>query len=90
MIVALGDRIVMEESLNGALARLVGGEITEKPKAAAPSKEAKAPASDRESLIRKAASALEKAKKAQQGGDWAEYGKQLEALEDAINALQKK
>ncbi|MBQ9359251.1 MAG: UPF0182 family protein, partial [Abditibacteriota bacterium] len=93
VIVALGERVIMDESLAGALSKLVGGEVketsadtAEKPKAAAAAP-AKAP--DRDELIRKAADALKKAKAAQQNGDWAQYGIRLKELEDAISALQR-
>ncbi|MBR4749774.1 MAG: UPF0182 family protein [Abditibacteriota bacterium] len=90
VIVALGDRIIMDESLSGALSKLVGGEIESS--GPAPKPAALKPAAvkeDRDSLIKKAAEALSKAKSAQQKGDWAGYGRELQELEAAINALQK-
>ena len=74
IIVALGDRIAMEETLEGALSKLV----TEK----------KIVKSEKD-LINEACSEFEKAKDSQQAGNWAKYGEHISILESILKQLQK-
>ncbi len=104
VIVALGNKVAMEPSLNAALSVVVGGDIRAtralgqavssipaKP-AAKPAAGApgKAPAADSQiaTLTDRAISQYEKAQAAQRRGDWAEYGTQVEQLKVTLKELQ--
>ena len=103
VIVALGDRVAMEPTLNEALAKVVGGPISAPPPmAVAPSKPGAkpgakpvalptaAPAADVKALIDQAVSQYDKAQEAQRKGDWAEYGRQVDALKATLTELRSK
>lgn len=97
IIVALGDNIVMEETLAKALSRLVGGDVTDTANARLDafnaSAESKADVNTPDQGLDLAAEAnneLKKAKAAQQAGDWAKYGEHLANLENILNKLIKK
>lgn len=87
VIVAFGDKISYEATLGEALASLFGeSEITGDNNATTGSKdEGKL---TQKQLISKTQEAFDKAQKAQQKGDWAEYGKWLKKMEDYLNQLQ--
>ncbi len=103
VIVALGDRVAMEPTLEEALARVVGAPISAPPPmAAAPAKPGAkpgpkpapgvpaAPAADVKALIDQAASQYDKAQEAQRKGDWAEYGRQVDALKATLTEMKSK
>jgi len=84
VIVALGNRLVMEKDLDTALSRLLGGEISLKePSAPAPTPSTLA-VSD---LGKLALEHYTKAKAYLRQGDWANYGKELENLEKILQEL---
>lgn len=84
VIVGLGERIVMEDNIQLAFARLFGAK-PEQPGTTTPSPSAEG---DINSLIIKAADLFEKAKQAQQAGDWAGYGEHIKELENVLNQLK--
>ncbi len=80
---ALGDKVVMEETLEEALNSLLGEEVSKPPS----KKTGDEKPATREELVQKASEAFDKSEKAQKDGDWAEYGRQLEILKDALKNL---
>ena len=105
VIVALGDKVAMEPTLNEALAAVVGAPIEQpRPISAAPVAGAAprvkppvvpgvtptASADEVTRLVNMAASQLQKAEQAQRKGDWAGYGEQVRALNQTIKELQSK
>lgn len=88
VIVGFGDRIVMEDNIEMAFAKLFNANIGE------PSGNITAPSEPEEQegiseLIKRAAELFKKAKQAQMSGDWAAYGSYLNELEQVINSLQQ-
>lgn len=86
VIVALGDRIVMENDLNSAISKLIGSEIPKTVSYKTAAKETPLP-KDNSSLKAKIAECYKKAKEAAQQGNWAEYGKEIDNLGTLINQL---
>jgi len=83
VIVALGNRVAMEERLDRALNRVLGSEI-------ARSKETAAVVPETGETSELSARALEyyyKAKEYLREGDWAGYGRELEKLENILKQL---
>ena len=90
VVVAYGDELVMEPTLDGAFASLFGGAAAPQPEIAAPSPTAptaKTP-SNVKALVDQAIGQFQRAKEAQRNGDWAAYGEQLKALEKTLNQLR--
>ncbi|MBQ0106084.1 MAG: UPF0182 family protein [Armatimonadetes bacterium] len=87
VIAALGDRIIMADSLNEALSGLIGQTVSEKkpqtPKAVVPQPQPK----QNNELKTKISDCYRKAKEAAQKGNWAEYGKEIDNLGTLINQL---
>ncbi len=106
VIVALGDSIAMEPTLDEALARVVGAPIAPTPRTAAPSAApqakptpgarptapptAAAPSPDVRALVDQASTQYDKAQEALKKGDFAEYGKQISALKQTLQELRSK
>ena len=105
VIVALGDKVAMEPTLNEALAAVVGAPVarrtpmgartpTAAPTAARPPAVPGVPPTaagdDVTRLVNQAASQLERAEQAQRKGDWAAYGEQVKALNQTIKELQSR
>lgn len=97
VITASGNRITMEETLDEALSALLQAEIVrtaegvieavdEAGSLAGISESGGVPATVEE-LIRSAGEHFLRAQQAQQAGDWARYGEELEALEADLNRL---
>jgi uncharacterized membrane protein (UPF0182 family) len=94
VIVAYGNRIAMEETLGGALARVMGVEYAEEPPLGVgvetPS-ETEAPLSpvgqDFAALIQQADAHYQAAQECLQLGDWTCYGREMDALELVLEAL---
>lgn len=91
VVVANGDRIVMEASLSDAIARLFG---TGPPTAAAqpaapqaPSAPATRVSGEVAQLVAEAQDHFQRAQDALRAGDFARYGDELNALSDALNQL---
>ena len=99
VIVAYGNQIVMERTLDAALARLFGGAspaaAPETRKAAAtetapqPASEATAAAPDVRQLAEEARATYERALAAQRAGDWAKYGEEIRRLGDLLQKMQR-
>lgn len=94
VIVALGDNIAMEPTLEEALAQVVGGKVSAQPAPAQPTAQPGAPApalsAGVRALVQQAADQLQAAESAQREGDWAAYGEQLKALRATLKELQSR
>lgn len=91
-IVASGDKVVMEETLEAALAKLVGvAPATEATRpageAVTPPVEGPAVEGDMAELARSAQAHYQAAQEALKAGDWARYGEELAALQRDLDAL---
>ena len=92
VVVAYQNQVVMEETLDRALASLFGGETGARPAvssgavAATPAGEAVAPAGV-QGLIDQAKRHYEAALAAQRAGDWARYGDEIRQLGEALSRL---
>lgn len=89
VILMYGDKIVMEDTLNDALAKMfnLNQQVNTPPAQQRQPSSAVQPDKSTADLIKKASDAFTKAKDAQKAGDWAEYGRQLDELEKALNDL---
>ena len=86
VIVAFGNRIIMEQNLDMALRRVLGGQLFSKQTAAS-----SIPlADDISSLGAMALEHYNKAKDYLRQGNWAEYGRELENLEKILKAISSK
>jgi uncharacterized membrane protein (UPF0182 family) len=91
IVVATGNRIAMEPTLEAALARLFASEPasagaaqrSESSTGAAPLSPAAA------ALARTAREQLDRAREAQRTEDWARYGQEIRALNETLRALEK-
>lgn len=88
VIVAYKDKIVMEKNLDTALSKIFGelnaeknddGVVTDVEDGTVPE--------ELEGIAKKANEIFNKAKKASQEGNWADYGKYIEELENLLNQL---
>jgi uncharacterized membrane protein (UPF0182 family) len=95
VIVAYGNRIAMEPTLDQALARVFGGQPART--ATGPAAAAAAPgppppgqgASDVRGLIGRAWDAWNRAQEALRRGDWSQYGAEQRRLEEALRSLSE-
>ena len=83
VIVALGNRVVMEERLDRALSRVLGSEIVQGKKVTS----VLPPAGEISDLGNRALQYYHKAKEYLQEGDWAGYGRELDKLEGILKQL---
>jgi len=100
VIVSYGDRVVMESTLDAALASIFGGQANAAPTApagaggapgAAPAAAgAPATAANFTELSREARQHFEKAQQLLKQGDWAGYGDEMKKLQDVLNRLAPK
>jgi hypothetical protein len=92
VIVAYGNQIAMEATLEQSLARIFGGRVGPAPAAAAPST-AGTPAAARPALsalgagAQRALDIYNRAQDALRRGDWAQYGTEQKRLEEALRSL---
>jgi uncharacterized membrane protein (UPF0182 family) len=87
VVVAYQNRVVMDETLDAALARLFGeAAVPAGAVAAAPA--ASAPDAGTGELVRRALELYQNAIAAQRGGDWARYGAELNRLGEVLRQLQ--
>jgi len=101
VIVALGSNVAMAPTLNEALAQIIGAPVVAPAPMAAASGRASAnvapkvavpagPSGDTARLVDQAAAQYDKAVAAQRKGDWAEYGKQVDALKQTLTELKSR
>jgi len=84
VVVAYGNKIAMEETLEEGLAKIFGSGAGGKPQGSALLKSQLPQTKDDEERIRKAATAYEKALRAQRDGDWAAYGEAIRQLGEIL------
>jgi hypothetical protein len=90
VIVAYGNQIAMEPTLEQSLTRIFGGRLATVPAAAAA---ASAPAGPREApptgraLAQRALEIYQRAQEALRRGDWAQYGAEQKRLEETLRSL---
>ena len=97
VVMAFEDKMVMERSLEEAFAKIFGEwegkpeEVEEPEEAEQTDKtdETDEVKKDSEKLVKQAIEIFNKAKSASQGGNWAEYGRYIEELEDVLKELNQ-
>ena len=92
VIVAYGDEVVMEQTLELALQRIFGGKRSPAENAAAPAAAPGAASAGKGSsaeLAREAMSIFERATNLQRQGDWAGYGEELRKLQQVLKQLAR-
>jgi uncharacterized protein len=98
VIVAYSDHVVMEATLDAALTRIFGGNVTtteappaatpgQPPTSATPGAKPAAPEPDTKALIHEANQHYEHALLLQRQGDWAGYGDEIKKLGEVLNKL---
>ena len=98
VIVAYEDRIVMEPTLEGSIARLFGGQVPPASGAidtaktttpAAPGAPPPAPSADTRDLTAEARAHYDRAIAAQRAGDWARYGEEIKLLGEVLERMRR-
>jgi hypothetical protein len=87
IIVATGERIAMEETLEEGLASILGGATTAPPPEVTPPDETPPAEGSAAELALAAEQHYLNAKAALRVGDWATYGKELDAMESVLSRL---
>ena len=88
VIVVAGDQIAMAPTLEGSIAAIFGVEAPPtEPKPPAPIEPEEPVAADIANLIEKARQHYDKAQQYLKAGDWAGYGKELDALKAVLEQL---
>ncbi len=88
VVVAFGNSIVMEPSLDQALVRLFGDQVQQPGTPATPSEQPPAGQDTVQSLAAQAREFYNQAQQKLQTGDWAGYGESLNQLNDVIRRLE--
>ncbi len=92
VVVAYGNQIAMEPTLEGALGRIFGGRI--RGDEARPPERGATPGATLDAalagLVQRAWDAWQKAQDALRRGDWAAYGQEQKRLEDALRQLRER
>ncbi len=88
VVVAFGNSIVMEPSLDQALMRLFGEQGSQPGKPTTPSQEPQQGQDTVQSLATQARELYDQAQNRLQSGDWAGYGESLNKLNDVIRRLE--
>ncbi|MGH9024002.1 MAG: UPF0182 family protein, partial [Acidimicrobiia bacterium] len=88
VVVAHQNRVVMEETLEGGLARLFGGVVASTAPGTAPTAPTPASAGLAAELARRASEVYQRALEAQRAGDWARYGEEWNRLGEVLRQLQ--
>ncbi|HXV79947.1 MAG TPA: UPF0182 family protein, partial [Candidatus Binatia bacterium] len=91
VIVAFGNQIAMEETLEQSLQRIFGGKPTPEPQlqpVPQPAAAAQAPTTEKE-LARQALGHFSRAQESLRQGDWAAYGEELKKVESLLREMQK-
>jgi uncharacterized membrane protein (UPF0182 family) len=89
VIVAFGDEVVMEETLELALQRIFGGRQLPAAVAAATQPDGVHKGTSTSELARQAMASYEKAVNLQRQGDWSGYGDELRNLQRILKHLAK-
>jgi len=84
VVVAYGNKIAMEKTLEEGLVRIFGGGTGARPHGTATVRPQVAPSQDIQERIRRAAGAYEEALRAQKDGDWARYGEAIRRLGEIL------
>jgi len=91
VVVAYGDRVAMEQTLDAALTQIFGGGAA--PPSAAPTPTSQtpgqSPSSDVQRLASQAAEQFQRAEALQRQGDWAGYGEQMKKLQQTLEQLKR-
>ncbi len=89
VVVSYGGQIVMDETLDGALAKIFGSAETEEEISEEVPQREEQPAlpEDMQGLAQRAYELFQQAQQAQQEGNWSEYGNLLEELNNVLNQL---
>lgn len=96
IIVAYGDKIAMEESLEGSLRKIFGDRAASQATAAAATSPTAAagpslaPLASMQNLIKRAADQYERAQQALRQGNWAGYGEEIRQLGETLKELKGK
>jgi uncharacterized membrane protein (UPF0182 family) len=88
VVVAHQNRVVMEETLEGGLARLFGGVVEPAATTAAPAAATQAGEGRAADLARRASELYQRAVEAQRAGEWARYGEEWSRLGEVLRQLQ--
>ena len=89
VVVAYQNQVVMDETLDAALARLFGdGTGAAPPRTVAAAPAASAPDAGTGELVRRALELYQNAVTAQRSGDWARYGAELSRLGEVLRQLE--
>ncbi|HXS08872.1 MAG TPA: UPF0182 family protein, partial [Candidatus Krumholzibacteria bacterium] len=90
VVVAYQNQVVMEETLEPALARMFGGEITARKsgETSAPTPSVRVEDGSTADLAKEAGDIYERALAAQRSGDWARYGDEIKRLGEVLKQLQ--
>ncbi len=91
VVVAYGDQVAMEPTLDGALARIFGGSGASSSAPSTGSTTTAAPGTtiDLRGLIDQAVQQYDGAQNAQKSGNWAGYGDQVKSLGQTLKQLQR-
>lgn len=89
VIVSYQNDIVMADTLDAALGEIFDYDASQQETASSQTAQPQETTSDTAGLVQKANDAFNAAKEAQQSGDWAGYGKQLDSLEAILNQLKQ-
>ena len=89
IVVAYKDKIVMAKTLDEGLSQLFGTDFRTEGTANTPSGDSDSTIMTYDEAISQIKSAYQNAKTSAQSGNWADYGRYLEQLEQAINQLDK-
>jgi len=88
IVVSYGGEIVMDETLDGALAKIFGEKPQEEVPEEVPQTQQMLP-EDMQGLAQRAYEIFQEAQQAQQEGNWSEYGNLLDELNDVLNQLNE-
>lgn len=93
VVVAFQNRVVMDETLDIALARIFGGNAGLPPRARTDSSAAptpvESPSVETSPLLQQARDHYDRAISAQKSGDWATYGEEIRKLGDVLKQLNR-
>ncbi|HSL51284.1 MAG TPA: UPF0182 family protein [Candidatus Deferrimicrobiaceae bacterium] len=95
VVVAYGNQIAMEPTLEAALARIFGGRVRGDEQAARPAERGAAPAPGGPAAaalsagVQRAWEAWQRGQEALRKGDWATYGQEQKRIEEALRSLRE-